>query len=190
MWTLLADSGAVLVGLIGRSLIDPKSPVAETVAGTKDNWEGILPHMVETYLPAFLIGLFIAIVLSAIMSTVDSLLVVASSAVVRDVYQQTMNPGVDGSKLVRMSQVTTLVLALIALVIALTVGVFAENRSIFWFVIFGWSGIAATFCPTIILSLFWPAMTRRGALAGMIGGFFAVPFFKFAPPVLLSLIHI
>ena len=70
--------------------------------------------------------------------------------------------------------------------IALSVGFLAEGRSIFWFVIFGWSGIAATFCPTIILSLFWTRMTRNGALFGMISGFLAVPFFKWVPGLLYT----
>ena len=54
----------------------------------------------------------------------------------------------------------------------------------FWFVIFGWSGIAATFCPTIILSLFWARMTARGALAAMVAGFIGVPLFKFGATAL------
>ena len=49
---------------------------------------------------------------------------------------------------------------LLALVIALT----SPDRTIFWFVIFGWSGIAATFCPIMILSLFWSGITVRGAI--------------------------
>ena len=186
VWTLLADSGAVLVGVIGRSLIAPGSETAIEVAGDDKKWEAILPYMVDTYLAPVLIGLFIAIVLSAIMSTVDSLLVVASSAVVRDVYQQVLHPDRSGEELVRLSRWTTLGLALIALAIAIAVGFLAESRSIFWFVIFGWSGIAATFCPTIILSLFWERMTRNGALAGMITGFVCVPIFRFAPPELFA----
>ena len=55
---------------------------------------------------------------------------------------------------------------------------------VFWFIVFGWSGIAATFCPTMVLSLFWARFTRRGALAAMISGFLAVPFFKFVMPLL------
>ena len=54
----------------------------------------------------------------------------------------------------------------------------------FWFVIFGWSGISATFCPVLILSLFWSRMTRRGAIAAMASGFLCVPLFKFAAPLL------
>ena len=37
--------------------------------------------------------------------------------------------------------------------------------------IFGWAGIAATFCPMIILSLFWPRFTEKAAIAAMITGF-------------------
>ncbi|MFP4089611.1 MAG: sodium:solute symporter family transporter, partial [Cyclobacteriaceae bacterium] len=50
--------------------------------------------------------------------------------------------------------------------------------------IFGWSGIAATFCPVIILSLFWQGYTERGAIASMLTGFVCVPLFKFAAPAL------
>jgi Na+/proline symporter len=49
--------------------------------------------------------------------------------------------------------------------------VLSPDRTIFWFVIFGWAGIAATFCPMIILSLFWPKFTEQAAIASMITGF-------------------
>ena len=53
-------------------------------------------------------------------------------------------------------------------------------------IIFGWSGIAATFCPTVILSLFWDGLTALGAKCAMVAGFLAVPLFKFAAPPLLT----
>jgi Na+/proline symporter len=49
-------------------------------------------------------------------------------------------------------------------------------------VIFGWSGIAATFCPVIILSIFWKNYNENGAIASMITGFLCVPIFKFIVP--------
>jgi Na+/proline symporter len=58
-----------------------------------------------------------------------------------------------------------------ALAVAILVSVLSPDRTIFWFVIFGWAGIAATFCPMIILSLFWPKFTERAAIASMITGF-------------------
>lgn len=70
-------------------------------------------------------------------------------------------------------------MALLAPALAIIVAVTTPERTIFWFVIFGWSGIAATFCPVIILSLFWKNYTERGAIASMVVGFLSIPFFKF-----------
>ena len=78
----------------------------------------------------------------------------------------------------------TLGLGILALLIALAVSVIAPERTIFWYAIFGWSGIAATFCPMMILSLAWPRYNAYGALASMITGSAAIPLFKFALPLL------
>lgn len=178
VWTLLADSGAVLTGMVGRYLLTQPGQDPEAVLGT--GAESVLPQLVEVALPALLVGLFIAIVLSAIMSTVDSLLVLASSAVVRDVYQKVLRPDTPDAALVRLSRIATLVVAGVALAIALVAT--GPNQTVFWFVIFGWSGIAATFCPTLILSLFWRRFTGAGAIAAMVTGFVAVPLIKFGGP--------
>jgi len=182
VWTLFADTGAVLVGMVGRALL--MKPGQDVLAVFGNGGQDVLPLAVEHLFPAVIVGAYIAIVLAAIMSTVDSLLVVASSAVVRDWYQKVRHPDLRDDQLVGMSRRATLVLALIALAIALVVAVTAEGRTVFWFVIFGWAGIAATFCPTLILSLFWPRITARGALAAMVTGFLCVPLFKFGMPAL------
>ena len=175
-YTLLSDSGAVLIGMVGRHLYmgSDLGPAGEQV----------LPIMVENLLPAILVGVYVAIVLSAIMSSVDSLLVVASSAFTRDYWQKVRHPELHDDALVGFSRRTTFILALCSLILAFVVAAASPDRTIFWYVIFGWSGIAATFCPTMILSLFWKRMTRRGALAGMIVGFLGVPFFKFGATAL------
>ena len=175
VWTILAEVGAVLIGMIGRALLGGE-------LGIKG--EGVLPMLVDAHLPAFFVGVYIAVVLAAIMSTIDSLLVLASSAAVRDYYQKTWHPDAPDASLVRMSRGLTLVMAVLALAIALIVSVVSGRQGIFWFVIFGWSGIAATFCPTIILSLFWRGMTGLGAKCAMVAGFASVPIFKFVMPQL------
>lgn len=175
IWTVLAEVGAVFIGMIGRALLEGQ-------LGTKG--EGVLPMLVDAHLPAFLAGLYIAVVMAAIMSTIDSLLVLASSAAVRDYYQETWHPDVPDDSLVRMSRVLTLVMAVVALVIAIAVSIISKKQGVFWFVIFGWSGIAATFCPTIILSIFWRGLTGLGAKCAMVAGFACVPIFKFVMPQL------
>jgi sodium/proline symporter len=172
-WTLLTDSGAVLIGIVGRTLIDGS-------LGT--DGQEVLPLLVGNLLPPFVAGLYIAVVLAAIMSTVDSLLVVASSAAVRDCYQKILRPDVSEDALFALGQWLTVFLAFVALAIAMIIALLTGRQGVFWYVIFGWSGIAATFCPTIILSLFWSRMTALGAKLAMLSGFLSVPFFQFVAP--------
>ena len=181
VWTLFADSGAVVTGMVGRAILAPAGTSAELLG---NGGQSVLPLLVENVMPAMLVGLFIAIVLSAIMSTVDSLLVVASSAAVRDWYQQVKHPELADEDLVGVSRKVTFGLALVSLALAMAVAYLVPGRTVFWFVIFGWSGIAATFCPTIILSLFWCRFTANGALAAMLAGFIGVPLFKFGATAL------
>ena len=144
------DVGAVLTGMAGRALYP----------GLGDP-ETVLPLMSAELLPALFTGLFMVIVLAAIMSTVDSLLILASAAVVRDVVQQVIWPDCDERRLARYGKITTVVIGLGGLGFALT-----EARLIFWFVLFAWSGLASAFTPVVLCSLFWPRTTRAGAWPG------------------------
>jgi sodium/proline symporter len=186
-FTVLTDAGAVLAGLFGRCLIARDADAAKLFglgATLGPGGQNILPLTVEHLFPPIVVGLYIAAVLAATMSTIDSLLVVASSAITRDVYQQTIRPGVETARLTRLSRWITLSLSLVALALALTIAWLVPGRTIFWFVIFGWSGISATFCPVILLSLFWQRYNVYGALASMLTGFVCVPLFKFAVPLI------
>ncbi len=178
VWTALADSGAVVVGLFGRAIFSP-----EQLSGNSDN---ILPVMALDLLPAFFAGAFIAMVLSAIMSTIDSLLVVASSAGVRDYWQKTKHPDMPDETLISLSRKVTVALSLVSFAVGIGIMAYDKEKGVFWTIIFGWSGIAATFCPTMILSLYWSKFTARGAKCAMIAGFLAVPLLKFAAPPLLN----
>ncbi len=171
IWTLLADSGAVLIGIIGRALYNQEIGLVK---------EDTVAIMADNLLPAFFAGVFIAMVLAAIMSTIDSLLVLASSAVVRDYWQKTKNPDLSDSQLMSMSKKLTVALAFVAFAVGMGLLAYDKDKPIFWIVIFGWSGIAATFCPTMILSLYWSKLTASGAKYAMIAGFLGVPIFSFA----------
>ena len=185
IYTLLTDTGAVMIGILGRYILTKTGQDPEAVLGIAG--ENVLAMLLNKVMPMFIIGVYIASVLSAIMSTVDSLLVVASSAVSRDFYQQIVRPDIDENSLMGLSKKVTLVLAFLALVVALLVSILSPDRTVFWFIIFGWSGIAATFCPVIILSLFWDGYTENGAIASMITGFLCVPIFKFIIPAIAGI---
>ena len=184
-YTLLTDTSAVAIGILGRYMLTEAGENPEMILGNAA--ENVLALVLGQVMPTLIIGIYIAAVLSAVMSTVDSLLVVASSAVTRDFYQQILHPGIDEKKLMGLSKKVTLTLAILALGVALAVSVLSPTRTVFWFVIFGWSGIAATFCPVIILSIFWNDYTEKGAIATMVTGFLCIPFFKFVVPNISTL---
>lgn len=177
IFTLLTDAAAVTIGILARVLFTKAGQDPETVFGIGAT--DVLHLMTENFLPNILVAIYVAIVLSAIMSTIDSLLIIASSAITRDFYQKIFRPDLRDEDLTKKSQIVTVIMALIALGLALIIAVVSPERQVFWVIIFGWSGIAATFCPVIILSLFWKGYSEKGAIASMITGFVSVIIFKF-----------
>jgi Na+/proline symporter len=159
LWAVICvigfDVGAVFGGMAGRTLFP----------GLADP-ETILPTISAALFPAFFTGVVLVVVLAAIMSTVDSLLILASSVVVRDVVQKALGSTASERRLSLLGKAVTVVIGVAGLVVAL-----AEVRVIFTFVLFAWSGIACAFTPVVLCSLFWRRTTRAGAIAGMIGGF-------------------
>ena len=177
VFTLLTDAAAVTIGILGRIYFTKEGQDPEAILGT--GGEDVLSMVTNEFLPTVLVAIFIAIVLSAIMSTIDSLLILASSAITRDFYQKIFKPDLKDEDLTKFSRIATVIMALVALGIAILLYNLYPERKIFWVMIFGWSGIAATFCPVIILSLFWKGYSERGAIASMITGFVSVIVFKF-----------
>jgi sodium/proline symporter len=176
-YTLLTDAAAVTIGILARVYFTENGQDPEAVFGTGAT--DVLNMVTTNFLPLGIAAIYVAIVLSAIMSTIDSLLVLASSAVTRDFYQKIFNPSVSDGELTKISRYVTLIMALLALGLAFGMAYFSPDRQVFWVMIFGWSGIAASFCPVIILSLFWKEYSEAGAVASIISGFLGVILFKF-----------
>ncbi len=177
LFTFLTDAAAVTIGILARIYFTKEGQDPEAILG--NGGEDVLNMVTNEFLPTVLVAIFIAIVLSAIMSTIDSLLVLASSAITRDFYQKIFRPDLKDEDLTKFSRLVTVAMAIAALGIAVILYNLYPDRQIFWIMIFGWSGIAATFCPVIILSLFWKGYSEKGAIASMITGFMSVILFKF-----------
>jgi sodium/proline symporter len=177
VFTLLTDAAAVTIGILARIYFTKEGQDPEAILG--NNGEDVLSMITESFLPTLLVAVFIAIVLSAIMSTIDSLLILASSAITRDFYQKIFRPKIKDQDLTKISRIATIIMAFTALLIAIIMDYVSPGRQIFWVIIFGWSGIAATFCPVMILSLFWKGYSEKGAMASMISGFVSVILFNF-----------
>jgi sodium/proline symporter len=152
---LLFDAGAVTAGMAGRALF-PDLADAET----------IFPVLSAELFPPIITGILMIVVLSAIMSTVDSLLLLASSAIVRDTLQKILGSRESDRNLSRYGKVVTILIGIVGVWFALE-----EVRFIFWFILFAWSGLGAAFGPVLLCMFYYRKTTRAGVAAGMLGGF-------------------
>ena len=149
--------GAVTAGIAGRALFP----------GLEDA-EQVFPTLASELFPPLLTGVLLVIVLSAIMSTVDSLLLLASSSIVRDTMQKILGSRKSDATLAGYGKVVTVIIGVIAVFVAVYM---AENKLIFWFVLFSWSGLGAAFGPVVLALLYDQRTTGAGIVAGMLGGF-------------------
>nr|WP_318721096.1 hypothetical protein [Treponema sp.] len=99
------------------------------------------------------------------MSTADSQLLAASSAVSQDIFKGLIKKDADEKEVLTVSRFTVFLIALIALLLSLN-----PNSSIFGLVSFAWSGFGGTFGPIILLALYWKGTTAAGAVAGLFCG--------------------
>jgi sodium/proline symporter len=152
---LLFDAGAVATGLVGRVLF----PVLEDA-------ETVMPALAQSLFPPLITGVLVVAVLSAVMSTVSSLLNLASSAIVHDVSRQLRRADGDSRREAVLGQWVTLALGIAGCLIALV-----QEGFIFTLVLFAWSGLGAAFGPVILCTLHWRGTTSQGVLAGIAAGF-------------------
>ena len=161
IWNVVMAWGALFIGLAGRVYFPETEmlPAADT--------ENLYPVLAQEHLHPILFGVVVASIFAAIMSTADSQLLVAASAVVRDVYDRIIHKGreIAQKKLVLYSRLVVLLLVAVALLF----GIYAREY-VFWLVLFAWAGLGASIGPTSILALYWKGTTRAGVFAGLVTG--------------------
>ena len=158
-YSILTYGGAILMGLVALAFFGE---------GYFPDPEKMMPELAMSIFPAWFAGILISGALAAMMSTADSQLLVTTSAVAEDIYHQSINPKASQKQLVTLSRIVTLILGVIAFLLA------QLPRSIFDKVLFAWGGLGAAFGPALILSLWWSGTTRNGIMTGMIIGFITV----------------
>ncbi|GGB49901.1 sodium/proline symporter PutP [Virgibacillus dakarensis] len=174
-WMILGLYGAIFTGFVGLAFISTQDVSVLGKFGIDVTTEGGLQVLAdpEKIFIAFsqilfhpiVAGVLLAAILSAIMSTIDSQLLVSSSAVAEDFYKALFRKKASDKELVWVGRIATLAIAIIAALLALN-----PESSVLELVSYAWAGFGAAFGPIILLSLFWKRITRNGALAGIIVG--------------------
>ncbi|WP_085524206.1 sodium/proline symporter PutP [Tuberibacillus sp. Marseille-P3662] len=155
-WMVLGLIGAVFTGLIG---------LAKFAGSPLDAPETVFIVLIQTLFNPWVAGILLAAILAAIMSTIDSQLLVSSSALAEDFYKAIFRRQASDKELVWIGRFGVLIIAVIAVIIA-----WDKNSKVIDLVSYAWGGFGSAFGPVVLLSLFWKRMTRNGALAGMVVG--------------------
>lgn len=155
-WMLIVLFGSVATGLAGIAYF-ADAPLA--------NPETVFIALSQSLFNPWVAGIITAAILSAIMSTIDSQLLVSSSVISEDIYRVFIRPQASQKELLAVSRGAVIVIALLALLIASD----RESR-VLDLVSYAWAGFGAAFGPVIVFSLFWRKMTALSALIGMLIG--------------------
>ena len=173
IWVTISMAVAVLIGIVGLGM--SSTGAIELLEGS--NSETIIVKIADLLsshgvVPALLAGVILAGILASTMSTADSQLLAASSAVSSDLLGEKIQ-GKDKSGIVA-ARITLLVMAVFAVILAKDPG-----SSVFQIVSFAWAGFGASFGPVVLFSLFWKRTNRYGALAGMLSGGIRIVVWKY-----------
>lgn len=167
IWVAISLFAACAIGVIGRGYLITvlKDSATETVfiSMIKQIFSG-------NFILIFIGGLFLCGILAAIMSTADSQLLVCASSVSKDIYKNILKPDADDKKVLKMSRITVIIVAVLAFLIA-----WNPDSSIMDLVSDAWAGLGSAFGPLVVCSLFWKRTNLAGAVAGIIsGGLFVI----------------
>ncbi|WP_047983066.1 sodium/pantothenate symporter [Ornithinibacillus californiensis] len=130
-----------------------------------DVGDKVMPLIALETMPAWLAGIVLAAPMAAIMSTVDSLLILVSSTVIKDVYMNYIRPDAKQQTVKRMSMAITAILGIIVFIMALD-----PPDLIIWLNLFAFGGLEAAFIWPVVLGLYWKTGNKYGAIASIIIG--------------------
>ena len=165
-WMGLSIVGSLTVGFFGFAYV-----VAQGI-DLQDS-EKIFITLTQLLFNPWIAGFLLAAILAAIMSTIDSQLLVSSSVLTRDIYHSFLRKDASNKELVWVGRATVIAIAVIAWYLSTD-----RNSSVLQLVSYAWAGFGAAFGPLIILSLYNQNITRNGAIAGMLAGSLTVIFYK------------
>ena len=163
-WMIVSLFGALATGIAG-SLYFAAEPL--------ENSETVFIHLAHAAFNPWVGGLLIAAILSAIMSTIDSQLLVCSSVITEDFYLKWLRPQASSKELMLVGRIGVIAIALVAGVVALN-----PESSVLGLVSYAWAGFGAAFGPVVLLSLFWQGYSRNGAIATILVGAITVVVWK------------
>ncbi|MCU0915193.1 MAG: sodium/proline symporter PutP [Planctomycetes bacterium] len=155
-WVAISLTGAVLIGVVGIGLF---------TALPDGDPEKVFISMIHQVIHPWAAGIMLSAILSAIMSTIDSQLLVSASALSEDLYRKVVSRETRPREVVLIGRICVVVISVIALGLALR-----PDDTILGIVAYSWGGFGAAFGPVILFALFSRRTTWLAALLGLAVG--------------------
>lgn len=157
-WCVVSLFAAVCIGLVGRTLLPADLLTAASA-------ETIFISLATLLMPAFLAGIMVSGIFAATMSSSDSYMLIASSAVAKNLFGGLFKKNATDKQIMVVARLTMVAILLFGIFVAGD-----ENSQIFQVVAYAWAGFGAAFGPLVLCALFWRRTNLPGALAGMLAG--------------------
>lgn len=147
-----------LIGYAGRAFF-PNLADPETIFPT------ILVELVNPWIA----GIMLMALMALIMSTIDSQLMSAASSLSEDIYHGFLDKKASQKRLVLVSRISIILISAIGAIVS-----YRSSTSVLWLTLFASGGLAASFGPALVLSLYWKRLTKWGVISAMLSGFITV----------------
>ena len=157
-WMIISVVGSISLGIFGRAY------AARNGLEIADP-ETIFIVLADLLFHPLVTGFLFAALLAAVMSTISSQLLVASSSLTEDFYRLFLRKQASEKETVLVGRISVLLVGIVAAIIA-----WDPDSKVLGLVSHAWAGFGAAFGPLIILSLTWKRMTGTGAVAGLVAG--------------------
>lgn len=154
IFNLLFIPGAYLVGIMAIVLLP-----------TLDNPEMAIFDTAAMVLPPVALGVVMAAIMAAIMSTADALLLQGGTVASYDIFARFFGKDMGERTLVWVSRITVMALALVGYLIAVN-----NPPTIATMIIFATSVLGAAFVPAYVCAVWWRKANTVGAIASMVTG--------------------
>ena len=156
VWVTISLAGAVAVGLVAIPIYPE--------LGAPDH-EKVFIYIIRDLFNPWVSGVLLAAILSAIMSTIDSQLLVSSSTLIEDIYRRVIRRDAGEKELMLVGRICVLAVSVVAFLLALD-----PESTVLGLVAYAWGGFGAAFGPLVLMALFSRRTTWKAALGGMVAG--------------------
>lgn len=165
IWVVISLVGAIAVGITGIAIF----PSVSDMGGDS---EKVFIYMIQKLFNPWIGGVLLAAILSAIMSTIDSQLLVSSSTLTEDFYKYIKKDATEQEK-IWTGRICIIIIALAAYVLAMN-----PQAKVLSMVAYAWAGFGGVFGPAVLMTLYSKKLNWKSVFSGMIIGSITIILWK------------